>query len=1432
VSTEDSNLNGAHLIRQYADLGWKLLRLHPETKQPVGKAWQERDGLTADYAIALLGREIPLGVQVGKVSHWLCSVDCDSSEAKTLAPIFLPETLTKGRLGLPSNYVYISEGLNYQGHKDLDMTEILCIKAAARGQGHQIVLPPSRHPDGSFYEWTPHEFDPNRIAKVEADDLARRARYLATASLIAAYLKAKGRHEYSLALAGHLLRQGVEKSVVITLLRAAWTCTGAPPKALSDLVINVNSTDEKIQRGEPATSTTRLNELVEGLPRGLDRCLDLRTYQAGGNTTSSPGSWDDAGPIKVLSDAITNKDHFARDLGDRLYRFSDGCYRQYAERYIRRKVKKYLEWWGKTKKWSAHLANEVCEYILADAPELWERPPLDEVNLANGILNLDTGDLREHDPRFLSPVQIPVVFDPTAECPAWDKFVSEVFPEDARELAFELAADLMTPTRSAQQAVLFLGEGSNGKSTYLRALTSFIGSPNASGVSLHKLESDKFATSRLLRRLANICPDLPSTHLAETSVFKAITGGDAMHGEYKYKASFEFRPFCRLIFSANHVPRSSDASHAFFRRWVVVPFDRTFEPDEQIPRETLDATLSTPHELSGVLNKALEVLPRVRFQGFTQSQSMREAWEEFKATTDPVSVWLENHTIDDARAWVPKSVLIRAFNKSAEDSGQATLTKQAFGRAMRRARPHVGEAQRTVGDKQVKCYTGIGLKSGDDPDDPDDGGNDSPGPSHTTAATTNTTDYTIVTYPEVKKSDSKEQIHRNNKYGNGSNDSKGSSVEQTTHKYVTTDDSVAEVTSYLDALPTNTLIGLDLETTGLDPRHDEIRLAQIYAGDKTFVIDLFEVSDDRTVFEALERPPVVVAHNAAFEYGFVLAKYGIALDNIRDTYLLARLVAAGDMRVECGLAAVVERELGITLDKEPQTSDWSGRLTSRQLEYAARDAHILPPLYESLTKKVAESGQQLIAEIEHAALPAVARMGLEGLPVDRRGWDEYAADVARRRDGLAQWMCDADWMPKKDPTPQQWALQGPDCLAMLHAAGVEAKGSTAKQLEPFTDNEIVAALLSYRKAKGEAKDKARALVHQLAPPKPPMEAPPWNFSSNQQVLEIASRILGFKLPDTSEATLLRYVDKHRFFRAQLRYRKLSKQASTYGSEWFKDAYDYQTGRLYPRWHQIGTSTGRFSCSSPNVQNIPLEGPYRSFFRAPKGRVFVDVDYSQIEVRIYAKMVGEKALLDAFERGGDVYRATAARLMRVPPSKVTKTQRQKAKAIMLGLLYGLSARGLPHYAFTNYGVEIPPKEAKDLISRFFRLYPNISDDHDKAAQQLDEKGSVDRVTLSRRRRDRITVRNEAINAPIQGTAADGLKAAMGRVFEGLRDVEGAFIVGAFHDELLIECNEHHGEEVKAIVEKVMIEAMDAILNSTTPHVAITVDGAVVPAWTED
>jgi len=304
--------------------------------------------------------------------------------------------------------------------------------------------------------------------------------------------------------------------------------------------------------------------------------------------------------------------------------------------------------------------------------------------------------LRPHDPNFLSAVQLPVSFNPAARCPAWDIFVGQVFPEDSEAIAWEIPAWLMTAENSIQKAVLLLGEGSNGKSTFLRACVAFVGKHNTSALSLHKIEQDKFAAARLFGKLANICPDLPTAHLSSTSMFKALTGGDVVSTEYKFKDSFEYVPYCKLVFSANLPPRSDDPTHGFFRRWQVIPFARCFEEGaaDTKRREDLDGELAAPEELSGVLNKALDALEQIRRRGFSQSDSMHTAWEDFRTATDPLSVWLDQNTITLPNTMIGQGELIAAFNKYLTDAGKSPMTKTAFGLALKRARKDVTESKR------------------------------------------------------------------------------------------------------------------------------------------------------------------------------------------------------------------------------------------------------------------------------------------------------------------------------------------------------------------------------------------------------------------------------------------------------------------------------------------------------------------------------------------------------------------------------------------------------------------------------------------------------------------------------------------------------------------------------------------------------------------
>lgn len=424
---------------------------------------------------------------------------------------------------------------------------------------------------------------------------------------------------------------------------------------------------------------------------------------------SSQPAEDETISVQAIADSVTARRNFAKDKGGRLYIYEGGTYLPDGAGFVRREVKRLLRR-KHSSKWTSHKGEEVVRYIGVDAPVLWDRPTADIVNVLNGLLDVRTRTLTEHSPEFLSPIQIPVRYDAEASCPKWERFVSGVFPEDCAALAWEIPAWLMTPDTSIQKAVLLIGDGANGKSTYLRGIQQFIGDQNVAAVSLHGLENNRFSLARLVGKLANICPDLPTEGLSNTSVFKALTGGDTLAAERKFEQQFEFVPYARQVFSANHPPGSKDASGAFFRRWHIVPFERTFDANapETIPRHVLDASLAEPCELSGVLNKALDALVEVRRRGLTESDSTRRAFEDFQQTTDPFAAWLDQSTHREPEALIPADSLWSRYNEDCKAVGRPTASKTAIGRAIHRLRPDVLKRQRIVEGRLVWCYVGLG----------------------------------------------------------------------------------------------------------------------------------------------------------------------------------------------------------------------------------------------------------------------------------------------------------------------------------------------------------------------------------------------------------------------------------------------------------------------------------------------------------------------------------------------------------------------------------------------------------------------------------------------------------------------------------------------------------------------------------------------------
>lgn len=345
--------------------------------------------------------------------------------------------------------------------------------------------------------------------------------------------------------------------------------------------------------------------------------------------------------------------------------------------------------------WRPGRADAVTRYLFDVAPSLWEKPPIDRINCRNGILNVEAQTLERHSADYLSPIQIPVTWDAQAECPAIAKFISEVFPEDSNRLAYEIFGVATVPDSRFQMAMLLIGAGGNGKSVFLQLLRRFIGRTNISSVTLQDFADDKFAVAELYSKLMNICADLPNKVLSDSSTFKMLTDGDlgTFSAQRKYGHRFEFEPFARLIFSANEIPASLDASYGFLRRWMVIPFERTFSEGSKERDPNLIGKLTTSSELSGLFKHAINAYLKLVERGqFSQGSSIERAKAQFEQAVDPTRVFIEERTVNDlSTASVDKTVLYRAYREWCEDTGHRPLSARKFNERVRQQTPGIAE---------------------------------------------------------------------------------------------------------------------------------------------------------------------------------------------------------------------------------------------------------------------------------------------------------------------------------------------------------------------------------------------------------------------------------------------------------------------------------------------------------------------------------------------------------------------------------------------------------------------------------------------------------------------------------------------------------------------------------------------------------------------
>jgi putative DNA primase/helicase len=342
------------------------------------------------------------------------------------------------------------------------------------------------------------------------------------------------------------------------------------------------------------------------------------------------------------------------------------------------------------------------DVVRARAPRITCDPVAEVINFRNGLYLWQADQLRDHDPAVLSTVQLTVDWDPDATCPAFDRWLAQVVPDDMVALVWEAIGYLLYSGNPLHRAYMLMGGGRNGKGTLLRVLGALIGAGNYTAVSLHSLVNTRFSTANLFGKLANIAGDIDGTYLESTAMFKAITGQDQITAEHKGRDAFDFTPWAVPVFSANKVPPSADVTVGYLARWLVVPFPHDFTGKED---RRLDARLQTKAELQGIAVKAMPALRTLMARGdFDLPESGRAARDEFARRVDQVRTWVdESCDIDLAHPFVPRTGLYQRYRDWAIRDGHKAVKASEFYDRLDTL-PGVSATRHDIG---TRGYTGI-----------------------------------------------------------------------------------------------------------------------------------------------------------------------------------------------------------------------------------------------------------------------------------------------------------------------------------------------------------------------------------------------------------------------------------------------------------------------------------------------------------------------------------------------------------------------------------------------------------------------------------------------------------------------------------------------------------------------------------------------------
>jgi len=422
------------------------------------------------------------------------------------------------------------------------------------------------------------------------------------------------------------------------------------------------------------------HDIVLEIARILDSCVEVEEGKNGEKISAKPDY------IHIIAEEINNMFYFAAvEELDELHIFRDGVYKP-CEFWLKRLLQHAwnISQLRKVKPLTVNKVNEIIaalrrmNYIpLAKFHESAKR----YINVKNGLIDTTDWTLKPHRAEIYFLTQLNAEWDPNVEAKEWEEFLRKVTDEKYIPVLQEFCGYCLLADCRFEKALAIIGPGGSGKSTFLEVIRNVLGDDNTTGFSIQQLESERFARAELIGKLANIYNDLPYNAIEKSDIFKQLVSGDPIQVERKYRQPFLARIYAKLIFSANQLPPTKDMSSAFFRRWIIVPFPNPIED----PDPTLKHKLCNDERIRNyVLKWMVEGLKRLLKGGFSYNMSPEEIAEFYLEASDSVMAFVKDHIVEDPQGKIRKSELYRLYVDYCKKHGYPAVSNVSFAIRLRR----------------------------------------------------------------------------------------------------------------------------------------------------------------------------------------------------------------------------------------------------------------------------------------------------------------------------------------------------------------------------------------------------------------------------------------------------------------------------------------------------------------------------------------------------------------------------------------------------------------------------------------------------------------------------------------------------------------------------------------------------------------------------